>query len=143
MSELEKIANLVARMNFARDDRDLPALAACYTADAVIDFKDAYGGHHVLTGRDRIMEIAQKAQGWGPGERHFLSLPAIKLQGQTAEVRYYTLYTMPAKLPVVPSFGDHVVHCRIDTDGQWRVFRHVPIQYAQPEGATRHELAKG
>jgi general stress protein 26 len=136
-SELAQISSLIARLNYARDDRDMDRLLECWTEDAEIHFTDPNGNSFKLVGRDAIEASARRSWALGPMECHFLSNPAISIDGERAEAHYYTLYPMPAREPVIPAFGTHQMLVRRGPDGRWRVCRQVATQYAQPEGAAK------
>jgi uncharacterized protein (TIGR02246 family) len=137
MCDLAEISSLVARLNYARDDQDVDALLACWTEDAEIHFTDPEGQSSKLIGRDAIGASAKRTWSNGPGVKHVVSNPAIRVDGDDAAVRYYTVFTHPARDPLVPSFGDHRMTVRRGDDGQWRVRLQVARQYAQPAALTR------
>jgi hypothetical protein len=133
--DLAAVSTLISRMNFATDSYDADQVRAVWATGGRILFTDETGGTSIVVGRDAIVAAAEAAWKTGPMERHVVSCAAITLVGtDNAEVRYYALYTMPAAVPVVPTFGDHRVRAHKDTDGRWWIVEHRAVQYARPQG---------
>jgi 3-phenylpropionate/cinnamic acid dioxygenase small subunit len=122
--ELE-IRNLVARLAQTADDGTLEEYAALYTEDAVWDGGPTFGLRRgiadILAGaRERR---AAGTSGPGAHTRHVLTTSAIRLSGDSAQVRsYFLFYVDCAKAPAVRVVGVYEDEMRRTATG-WKLAR--------------------
>jgi hypothetical protein len=142
LEDLEAIRDLVARYNFAFDDRDVDAYLECWVEDGFVErrnSKPSCRGH---------AQLAVLARDFPVNGRHVSTDLVIDLDGDTATMKHYLLYLDMGPPCEVSMFGVwHDVAVRTSAGWKYkeRIFDPLTIRESEvsPEFMTAVKKAEG
>lgn len=123
--DLEDIRDLVARYNFAFDERDVDAYLACWTEDGFVErrnSKPSCRGH---------AQLAALVRGFPVEGRHISTDLVIDLEGDIATMRHYLLYLdmrPPGEISMFGVWNDVVVRTPDGWKFKERIFDPLTIR---------------
>lgn len=142
MSDLAEIANLVSKLAMGVDDRDLTAFNECWVEDCYLEVRLPSGEIFSVTGKDKLREFSLARWVGDTEPLHVVSVPNIKINGNTAQARYFSVYPTVAAKAGPLGVGRYAADVRKDADGEWRVVKQFLHMYSHLSDAPLDEPAR-
>lgn len=142
MSDLAEIANLVSKLAMGVDDRDLEVFEECWVDDCYLEVRMPSGEIFSVSGKDKLREFSMARWVGDTEPLHVVSVPNIKIDGNTAQARYFSVYPTVAAKAGPLGVGRYKADVRKGADGQWRVVKQFLHMYSHPSDAPLNDSAR-